>query len=82
MISSASNAQIKYLIKLQEKAAVRKVDKVFVCEGRKMFEEVLFYDKKSIVKAYVTERFLEGMHSLDQLAHDRLLPSLNGLPSD
>lgn len=60
MISSASNAQMKHLVKLQEKAAARREEHVFVCEGRKMFEEVLYYDKKSIVKAYVTERFLEA----------------------
>ncbi len=65
MISSASNAQIKYLVKLQEKAALRKEDRVFVCEGRKMFEEVLYYDKESIVKAYVTERFLEMVQEMD-----------------
>ncbi len=70
MISSASNAQIKYLVKLQEKAALRKSDRVFVCEGRKMFEEVLYYDKKSIVKAYVTERFLEMIQEMDAVGKE------------
>lgn len=60
MITSSSNAQIKYLVKLQEKSSARKSDSVFVCEGRKMFEEVLTYDRQSIVKAYVTESFLES----------------------
>lgn len=79
MISSASNAQIKYLIKLQEKAAVRKADRVFVCEGRKMFEEVLFYDKKSIVKAYVTERFLEGVQNTADSAKENGTEAMNAL---
>lgn len=57
MISSSANAQIKYLVKLQEKAAARREDKVYVCEGKKMFGEVLRYAKKSIVKAYFAESF-------------------------
>lgn len=57
MISSSSNAQMKYLVKLQEKGAARREDKVYVCEGRKMFGEVLQYAKESIVKAYFSESF-------------------------
>lgn len=57
MISSAANAQIKYLIKLQEKNAVRKKEQVYVCEGQKMFFEVLQYARKDIVKAYFSESF-------------------------
>lgn len=55
MISSSSNAQIKYLVKLQEKSAARKADGVFVCEGRKMFQEVLKYAKETLVRAYFSE---------------------------
>lgn len=57
MISSSGNAQMKYLVKLQEKGAARREDKVYVCEGRKMFGEVLQYAKESIVKAYFAESF-------------------------
>lgn len=57
MISSSANAQIKYLVKLQEKGAARREDKVYVCEGKKMFGEVLRYAKESIVKAYFSESF-------------------------
>ncbi|MDE7210374.1 MAG: RNA methyltransferase [Lachnospiraceae bacterium] len=57
MISSSANAQIKYLVKLQEKGAARRADKVYVCEGRKMFGEVLQYARESIVKAYFSESF-------------------------
>jgi TrmH family RNA methyltransferase len=57
MISSTANAQIKYLVKLQEKNAVRKKEQVYVCEGQKMFLEVLQYARKDIVKAYFSESF-------------------------
>lgn len=43
MISSTANAQIKYLIRLQEKNAVRRKERVYICEGRKMFAEILQY---------------------------------------
>ena len=59
MISSSTNAQIKYLVKLQEKGSVRHEDKVFVCEGKKMFLEVLNYARKSIIKAYFSGFDLE-----------------------
>ena len=59
MITSSSNAQMKYLIKLQEKGAMRKADGVYVCEGKKMFDEVLRYAADSIVKAYFSECFQE-----------------------
>ncbi len=59
MISSSTNAQIKYLVKLQEKGSVRHEDKVFVCEGKKMFLEVLNYARKSIIKAYFSESFFK-----------------------
>lgn len=55
MISSSQNAQIKHLIKLQEKNTVRKAEGMFVCEGRKMFQEVLKYAKDSLVKTYFAE---------------------------
>lgn len=55
MISSSSNAQMKYLVKLQEKGSVRKADRVYICEGRKMFGEVLQYAQESVVKAYFAE---------------------------
>ena len=57
MISSTANAQIKYLIKLQEKNAVRRKERVYICEGRKMFAEILQYARKDIVKAYFSESF-------------------------
>lgn len=57
MISSSTNAQMKYLVKLQEKGAARREDGVYVCEGRKMFDEVLLYARESIVKAYYAESF-------------------------
>ena len=59
MITSSANAQMKYLVKLQEKGAARKEDGVYVCEGKKMFAEVLSYAAKSVVKAYFAESFYE-----------------------
>ena len=41
MITSTANAQMKYLVRLQEKGSARREDRVYVCEGRKLFREVL-----------------------------------------
>lgn len=63
MISSTANAQIKYLVKLQEKNAVRRKEQVYVCEGQKMFSEVLQYAREDIVKAYFSESFYKEYKS-------------------
>ena len=59
MITSRANAQMKYLVRLQEKGSARREDRVYVCEGRKLFREVLQYARGSIVKAYFSESFYE-----------------------
>lgn len=59
MISSSSNAQIKNLAKLQKNARSRKEQKVFVTEGRKMFEEAK--DLDIVVKVYVSESYLHEL---------------------
>ncbi len=75
MISSTANAQIKYLVKLQEKGAARREDKVYVCEGRKMFGEVLTCARESIVKAYFAESFIAEWGSVpENMAH------ISGIP--
>lgn len=83
MISSSANAQIKYLVKLQEKGAARREDKVYVCEGRKMFAEVLQYARGSIVKAYFSESFFaewgeepENAAMISGLAHEIVADSV------
>lgn len=73
MITSSSNAQMKYLVKLQEKSSARKSDRVYVCEGKKMFEEVLHYAKTSIVKAYFAESFWNewsAVNSIDTVPYE------------
>ena len=59
MITSNTNQQIKYISQLQKKAKLRNQDGVFVCEGRKMFEEVRVYAEASLVKAYASEEFFK-----------------------
>ncbi|MBE5960000.1 MAG: RNA methyltransferase [Lachnospiraceae bacterium] len=61
MISSVSNAQIKNIMKLQTKAKERNEQGVFVCEGRKMFEEARQAEHVSLKKTYVSESFYEEM---------------------
>lgn len=75
MISSTANAQIKYLVKLQEKGAARREDKVYVCEGKKMFREVLACARESIVKAYFAESYFAEWGSSPQN-----MAQLSGIP--
>ena len=56
MISSTSNAQIKYIMQLQKKSKLRNEDGVFIIEGPKMFFEL---PKEQLLKVYVSCGFLE-----------------------
>ena len=55
IITSNSNNKIKHLVNLLKKGKLRKEESVFVCEGRKMFLEVLCQCPERIVEAYFTE---------------------------
>ena len=55
MITSKSNPQLKYLQTLLKKRSAREADRVFICEGRKMFFEILTQRPESLVKAYWSE---------------------------
>ncbi|MBO4652428.1 MAG: RNA methyltransferase [Lachnospiraceae bacterium] len=55
MISSKTNPQLKYLQTLLKKRSAREADRVFVCEGRKMFFEILTQRPEYLVKAYWSE---------------------------
>lgn len=57
MISSTSNPQIKNLIQLQSRPKERQVQKAFVAEGIKMFEEAR--DGGHLIKAYISEQLYE-----------------------
>lgn len=61
MITSTSNAQVKYLVNLQKKAKTRREERKFVAEGIRMFLEI---PAERLVKAYVTERFHEEHRDL------------------
>ena len=61
MITSMSNAQVRYLIQLQKKSRLRREENVFVAEGIRMFRET---PKERIVRAYVSES-LHGKKELD-----------------
>lgn len=62
MISSLANPQIKHLIQLQKKSRDRKEEGVFICEGRKMFEEARDFKDGRVVKAYVSESFFDTIN--------------------
>lgn len=59
MITSSSNSQIKNLIKLQKQSKVRNEQKVFICEGKKMFEEVASQQRNQIQKVYLAESYYQ-----------------------
>ena len=56
MITSTSNVQIKQIVALLKKGKERKVQKAFVIEGRKMFEEIC-EQKERVRKAYFSESY-------------------------
>ena len=58
MISSAQNTQVKNIIKLNQKAKVRREQGLFIAEGRKMFLEA---PDDWIEKIYVAESMLEDL---------------------
>ena len=66
MITSTSNVQIKEIIALLKKSKERKEKKVFVIEGRKMFEEIC-QDKSRVVKAYFSESYLKEQYAEKEL---------------
>ena len=61
MITSSTNAQIKNLIKLQKSGKTRREQGVFLAEGLRLFKEI---PKEQLIKAYVTEEFLEKNQQL------------------
>ena len=61
MITSGSNGQIKNLVKLQKSAKARKEQNTFVVEGLRIFKEI---PKKLLIKAYITEEFLQKQEEL------------------
>jgi TrmH family RNA methyltransferase len=61
MITSTSNAQVKYLVNLSKKAKARREEKRFVVEGLRSFLEI---PKDRLVKAYATEKFYDEHREL------------------
>lgn len=70
MISSAQNTQVKNIIKLNQKAKVRREQGLFIAEGRKMFLEA---PDDWIEKIYVAESMLEDEEVMNQLVPGREL---------
>ena len=56
MITSTSNVQMKQMVALLKKGKERKIQKAFVIEGRKMFEEIC-EQKERVRKAYFSESY-------------------------
>lgn len=61
MITSASNAKVKWLQSLQKKSKVRREEKLFIIEGTRFFQET---PPEQIQEIYVAEGALEGLKSL------------------
>lgn len=59
MISSASNNQIKNVIKLQKQAKARNEQGLFVVEGRKMFEEARDQERVKVDKVFCSMSYFE-----------------------
>jgi len=64
MITSASNARIKEIVSLLQKAKTRREKNSFVVEGTRLFSEV---PKELIQEIYVSEAFLEKAENRDLL---------------
>lgn len=62
MITSTSNVQIKEISALLKKSKERKEKKVFVIEGRKMFEEIC-QDTSRVVKAYFSDSYVKEQYA-------------------
>ena len=64
MITSVQNTQVKNIIKLNQKAKARREQKLFVAEGRKMFQEA---PDSWIEKVYVSETLLEDEEVMEKV---------------
>lgn len=69
IITSPSNPHVKRLSALLKKGRLRREEGVFVCEGRKMFLEVLFQFPERIETAYFTEKVY---NELNESCRERL----------
>ena len=56
MITSTANKQVKNIIQLTKKAKERQIQKVFLAEGMRIFEEI---PKEYLQNVYVSESFLQ-----------------------
>ena len=61
MITSTNNVQIKQVVALLKKSKERKEQKVFVIEGRKMFEEIC-RNPSRVVKAYFSDSYMKEQY--------------------
>ena len=64
MITSVQNTQVRNVIKLNQKAKARREQKLFVAEGRKMFQEA---PDSWIEKVYVSENLLEDEELMEKV---------------
>lgn len=61
MITARSNSQLKHIAKLLKKRSDRTEEGVFVCEGKKMFFEILRQAPELLVMSYWSETGLAGL---------------------
>ena len=69
MITSKSNPQLKLITALLKKRSTREEERAFVCEGRKMFFEILTQNPSFLVKTYWSE---SGLASLSEAERELL----------
>ncbi len=70
MITSTANKQVKNIIQLTKKAKERQIQKVFLAEGMRIFEEI---PKEYLQNVYVSESFLqkkENTKKLDDIEYE------------
>ena len=70
MITARSNSQLKYLTKLMKSRSARKEDGVYVCEGRKMFFEILAQAPELLIKAYWSQSALGSLTAQERTLLD------------
>lgn len=61
MITARSNNQLKLIAKLMKKRSAREEERMFVCEGRKMFFEILTQAPELLIKAYWAQSALAAL---------------------
>lgn len=63
MITSTSNAQVKNIVQLRDRAKIRREQDCFLVEGVRMYQEI---PKAHLVKTFLSETFMKDMKKRDE----------------